>query len=59
MAQAVISLSWRSRVYWRYPPKRAHGTTMIDEQDKYDGMAARIEAEIADSFDEELEMILL
>ncbi|HVX36311.1 MAG TPA: polyphosphate kinase 2 [Hyphomicrobium sp.] len=30
---------------------------MIDEQDKHDGMAAsRIEAEIADSFDEELEM---
>lgn len=30
---------------------------MIDEQDKRDGMAAsRIEAEIADSFDEELEM---
>jgi polyphosphate kinase 2 (PPK2 family) len=31
---------------------------MIDEQDKYDGMSARIEAEIADSFDEELEMEL-
>jgi len=31
---------------------------MIDERDKYDGMAARIEAEIADSLDEELEMEL-
>ncbi|ADJ25089.1 protein of unknown function DUF344 [Hyphomicrobium denitrificans ATCC 51888] len=31
---------------------------MIDEREKYDGMAARIEAEIADSLDEELEMEL-
>nr|WP_051112097.1 polyphosphate kinase 2 [Hyphomicrobium denitrificans] len=31
---------------------------MIDEQDKRNGVAARIEAEIADSFDEELEMEL-
>ena len=31
---------------------------MTDERDKYDGMAARIEAEIADSLDEELEMEL-
>ncbi|WP_046845782.1 polyphosphate kinase 2 [Hyphomicrobium sp. GJ21] len=29
---------------------------MIDEREKYDGMSARIEAEIADSLDEELEM---
>lgn len=31
---------------------------MIDEREKYDGMSARIEAEIADSLDEELEMEL-
>jgi polyphosphate kinase 2 len=31
---------------------------MSDKQDQYDGIAARIEAEIADSFDEELEMEL-
>ncbi|AGK59637.1 hypothetical protein HYPDE_39843 [Hyphomicrobium denitrificans 1NES1] len=34
------------------------GRNMIDEQDKRNGVAARIEAEIADSFDEELEMEL-
>lgn len=36
----------------------ATGRNMIDEREKYDGMAARIEAEIADSLDEELEMEL-
>ncbi len=36
----------------------ATGQIMTDERDKYDGMAARIEAEIADSLDEELEMEL-
>lgn len=36
----------------------ATGPNMIDEREKYDGMAARIEAEIADSLDEELEMEL-
>ncbi|CEJ83361.1 conserved hypothetical protein; putative Polyphosphate kinase domain [Hyphomicrobium sp. GJ21] len=34
----------------------ATGRNMIDEREKYDGMSARIEAEIADSLDEELEM---
>jgi len=38
--------------------KAATGQIMTDERDKYDGMAARIEAEIADSLDEELEMEL-
>jgi polyphosphate kinase 2 len=36
----------------------ATGRNMIDEREKYNGMAARIEAEIADSLDEELEMEL-
>jgi polyphosphate kinase len=59
MAKLVTALSYASRVYRVDGLKRAttkRYRAMIDEQEKSDAARARIEAEIADSFDEELEM---